>query len=576
MLDVLVALCQESNSSVQSASVASGGNLYTEGDIIQVSGGGAHPQGMRGATATFEVTSVSSGAVTGIRIRNYGCYSTTPTPATGTTYNTTNLFVSDNSATGCQVTLVFGDNGWEVLRQTSRVASVTVSQDYGGSNYQASDTVSLLNSAGGQTTAATVKVTSVGPNGAITGVQISTRGVYDYPEETLLASGGSGNGARFSVTYTALVGDKTAHREAIVRPVLAGDSAIVIRSYETAYTNVPNEVATGLSMFLIRQYSDTRETSNQTGLHFGSDYPPSATNTEHLVWNMAPDDNDPYDFFIHITPRYISAVVSLEKEPANNNTPIRFNFAAQFGLGNPFGHASDYGVPLFAFGSGCDAGVGFRDTGALWPGSLQLLGGTNRGSATTGGVPGVFFGPGFSAEVAQNYYAASGLASGVVAVQDPAVSAILPGWEFNEELDANSLDSFSRDGLTESHKFDQSSLVGSTASSPSPGTTLGLPVAIQYGIPDTAALGSVQYRHKLREYLVVGPGSGGSADEGGRELYFEIPGVRWIDKNLSPAITLSNFDELEDENGVRWIVFWINAIGFFSSYRSPFFAMRSD
>ena len=55
-----------------------------------------------------------------------------------------------------------------------------------------------------------------------------------------------------------------------------------------------------------------------------------------------------------------------------------------------------------------------------------------------------------------------------------------------------------------------------------------------------------------------------------------MPGVRWIDKNLSPAITLSNFDELEDENGVRWIVFWINAIGFFSSYRSPFFAMRSD
>lgn len=100
---------------VTSATIASAGSGYAVGDTVSLTASGATRQ------ASFIVTSVSAGAVTGVALINGGDYSTAPTSLS---YSTTTL----GAGTGCE------------LRPTCKLYRITVSSQ--GSDYTSQPTIS--------------------------------------------------------------------------------------------------------------------------------------------------------------------------------------------------------------------------------------------------------------------------------------------------------------------------------------------------------------------------------------------------------------------------------------------------
>lgn len=99
--DILAAVTGTSLQTVDS--IAAGGTGYSVGNVLTLSGGTST------IAATVEVTTVSSGAVTGVRITNAGVYSAAP----GDPVSTTGV------GSGCTLNCTFGTNGWTTQRDTT-------------------------------------------------------------------------------------------------------------------------------------------------------------------------------------------------------------------------------------------------------------------------------------------------------------------------------------------------------------------------------------------------------------------------------------------------------------------------
>ena len=93
--DALVAAA--TGNSLASVVISSGGTGYTVGDILTVAGGTST------AAAQVEVTTVSSGVITGVRVFNSGAYSANPSSPNSATGGT---------GSGASLTLTMADNGW--------------------------------------------------------------------------------------------------------------------------------------------------------------------------------------------------------------------------------------------------------------------------------------------------------------------------------------------------------------------------------------------------------------------------------------------------------------------------------
>lgn len=102
--DIVAAVTGTSLQSVDS--VAAGGSGYVVGDLITLAGGTST------IAAVVEVTSVSTGAVTGFRIYNAGVYSAAPTDPVAQASTT-------GSGTGATFNCTFGTNGWTAQRDTT-------------------------------------------------------------------------------------------------------------------------------------------------------------------------------------------------------------------------------------------------------------------------------------------------------------------------------------------------------------------------------------------------------------------------------------------------------------------------
>lgn len=103
--DLLTKLVQVATSNSCSAAVVNaGGTGYTVGDILTASGGTSS------FPATFEVTSVSTGAVTGVRIRNGGAYTVSPSNP---------VSVTGGTGSGCTLNLTITATGWTAVRDTT-------------------------------------------------------------------------------------------------------------------------------------------------------------------------------------------------------------------------------------------------------------------------------------------------------------------------------------------------------------------------------------------------------------------------------------------------------------------------
>lgn len=116
---------------VGSVTITAGGSGYTVGDVLTLTGG------TKTTTATFTVSSVSTGAVTAVTITNAGVY-TVPVTTTGA--------ATTGAGTGCTVTLSWGVQG------------VVVSD--GGEGYASAPTVSF-SGGGGSSAAASATLTTI-------------------------------------------------------------------------------------------------------------------------------------------------------------------------------------------------------------------------------------------------------------------------------------------------------------------------------------------------------------------------------------------------------------------------------
>jgi hypothetical protein len=90
--------------SLTAVAVNNGGSGYVVGDVLTVDGGTST------VVATVEVTAVSGGAITGVRVMNQGVYTadpSTPNSATG------------GSGTGASITLTMEANGWTANRDST-------------------------------------------------------------------------------------------------------------------------------------------------------------------------------------------------------------------------------------------------------------------------------------------------------------------------------------------------------------------------------------------------------------------------------------------------------------------------
>lgn len=227
------------NQSLQAVTaVAAGGSGYAVGDKLRIADSAAteaFPASFAGKNpyAIVEVMSVSSGAVTAVRVRNGGSYATLPTAASGSDYATTAI---TGSGTGCQLTSTFANVGWTILRQTVTLTGVAI--DTAGSGYGAGNVVTVV---GGDTrvgystpqtsTPATVTIDTVGGSGEATSVSVTTAGVYHRTPGTnaVPVTGGAGTGLLLDLTFSVPTSDSIQREAWLQSPV--GDAIVGIRTF---------------------------------------------------------------------------------------------------------------------------------------------------------------------------------------------------------------------------------------------------------------------------------------------------------------------------------------------------------
>lgn len=185
--DAIVAAATET--SVQTVAVGAGGSgTYVVGEILTLT------TGTFTVAAQVEVTSVSGGAVDGVRLYNAGVYTVAPSSPGAT---------SGGSGSGATITVTTDTNGWTTQRDTGRELSAIDSISDGGTGYSANDIITLD---GGVGTRATIEVLTVDGSGVIQTAQIDTVGDYDViptdpvGQYSVSPSGGDGDAA-FNLTF---------------------------------------------------------------------------------------------------------------------------------------------------------------------------------------------------------------------------------------------------------------------------------------------------------------------------------------------------------------------------------------
>ena len=310
MADILFQAAKRS--SLATVAVNAGGTGYVVGDVLTISGGTSIVAGQ------VTVTSVSGGAVTGIRISNAGIYTANPGTGAATTGGT---------GTGCTINTTIASNGWAPRRATnvaSAVQSATVQA--GGTGHAVNDVLTV--SSGTASPHATFRVTSVS-GGAVTGVLLLTQGDYTTvpgnPVST--TSSGAGTGCTLNLTFGS-----TGEREIILEGVGSGADQIFVgwRSFTDATSGARNFELAGFTGFNSALAWDLQpgvspgrfESANDTGCY-------------------VPLTAAAINYWISVTPRRIIAWFRVGSAYPN----------MYLGFMNPFGTSTEYPYPLYVGGT---------------------------------------------------------------------------------------------------------------------------------------------------------------------------------------------------------------------------------
>jgi hypothetical protein len=315
-----------------SATVGAGGSSYVVGDKLTISGG------TFGTAATFEVTSVSSGAVTAVDLLAGGDYTATPGNPASTTGGT---------GTGCTLNVTYV-TPWAVQRRTQKAASAVVSA--GGTGYSVNDQLTVV---GGVEvgTAAVFNVDTLSGS-AVATVSLVTAGHYgetpSNPAATTVSPAG-GSGCTLTVTWAD---NDTDFNQAILKS--SDDVYVGIRTFKDGTSAYNWEVAGMVG------YDSGLDFESQPGISPGRyDDPVAAARPGCYV----PLNNSTLTYWFSVTPRRIKMVAK-----SGSSYPNMY-----LGFLNQFGTSSEYDYPLLVMGCQSEYGTTIGDTKIAYSGMCDPI-----------------------------------------------------------------------------------------------------------------------------------------------------------------------------------------------------------
>ena len=312
---------------VSAATINSGGSSYVVGDVLTITHAGA------AMDCSIEVTSVSSGVIDGIALRNMGAFSNRLASAVvnagGSGYAVGDVLeVEGGTYTQAAKVVVATLSG-------SAVATVTV-QDGGGA----------YSSAPGLTGASTNNDPG---NGSGTGCTLDLTMTSLVGTSGVSATGGSGSGATFDLTltdtgWTALrdwnnysYNSLTDEREVVLQGDSGtGDDAVIgFRSYSDV-DGVDDRY--GLVLFGMTSFNPGLSMASQVNI--GPATVPSTDDASHLVCF-----DSSQSVWFSFTARKLAGVVKCQGSSVLAYQPF------YLGLLNPFGTATENPYPMFVAGT---------------------------------------------------------------------------------------------------------------------------------------------------------------------------------------------------------------------------------
>lgn len=355
-----------------SATVNSGGSGHAAGDIIEITAAGSTST----EVARLEVTAVSSGAITGVRVYRAGAYTVDPTTTTGNAQSGTS-----GSGTGATFDLTFSAPVWALNRRSQKAISATVAA--GGTGYAVNDTITLLGGVvGGDGSAATFNVDSVS-GGVVTAVSLVSEGLYEERPADAVSTTGGGAGCTLNVTFQdSLFADSTFQVCMLQGEGLAGTDEVHVGLKAYSAANSFN-TAYNWQMFGMTGYSDTLPIHQQPGFlasWLDSDGTLKSTDTDAAVMVLKNNDaNNDISWWINHNGRRIILVCKVEGASSTIYS------SCYLGLLNQFGTDGEYPYPLAVIG-------GTNNQNRLWTDTTLLTGGIVESFSNSSQDP---VGPGF-------------------------------------------------------------------------------------------------------------------------------------------------------------------------------------
>ncbi len=360
MVRKLQQLADNNNEGVSSnadiTAIVLGGTGYAVGDIVRVADGNgdaagtvAHPSTHAGNTTTFEVTAVSGGVVTALRLRNSGCYSTNPAN-NGTAGEYDTVAITGTGDDLLTVDLTFSGNGWTIDRVTQEIATAAVGA-VAGTGYSAADTIELTegDSRQGYTAPRAENRSILTLVGLTTGsaMTVTDAGIFHRQPPTNEAvtnvlTGGGDNAMTADLTFQEFT-DTTTDIEVMMT---GAASSIGIRSFNNGSSIYNLEIAGW------QTYEAANDWEAQINKSPGS-YPDNSDGSYVIT------ENEAFNYFISITDRRICCVFRLAVGVYAN---------MYLGSFDPYGTALEHPDPTLVIGCSSEKGLNQGSADSRWAG----------------------------------------------------------------------------------------------------------------------------------------------------------------------------------------------------------------